>query len=254
MKNSIEAIIKDYVRDYHKIKKIETKWKEPLVSFADAEDSLFYRLKEVVGPNHLMPQDLMEEAKSIIAYFLPFEDYIPNSNIEGKYSSRTWAVAYVETNELISDLNSHVQNEIGKLGYKSELIPATRNYDTNTLISNWSHRHVAYIAGLGKFGLNNMLITRNGCCGRIGTIVTNLEIEPTSRVDTEYCLYKYDKSCKKCVDKCVNNALTEEAFNRHKCREMCIINGETYKSLGSSDVCGKCLVGLPCSSRNPVEI
>ena len=49
------------------------------------------------------------------------------------------------------------------------------------LISDWSHRHVAVIAGLGKFGLNNMLITDNGCCGRVGSFITDLKIEPTKR-------------------------------------------------------------------------
>lgn len=34
-------------------------------------------------------------------------------------------------------------------------------------MSEWSHRHAAYIAGLGIFGINNMLITNKGCVGRI---------------------------------------------------------------------------------------
>lgn len=254
MKENIETIIKDYVKNYHNIQKVETKWKEPLVSFAKAEDPLFYKLKEAVSPTHSMPKDFMEDAKTIIAYFLPFEEFIPMSNIEGRYSSRMWAIAYTETNKLILNLNSHIQTEINKLGYKSELIPATHNFDTNKLISDWSHRHVAYIAGLGKFGLNNMLITEKGCCGRIGTTITNLEIEPTVREDREYCLYKYNGSCKKCVKRCVNDVLTDESFNRQKCYEMCLHNAEIYKDIGLNDVCGKCLVGVPCSFENPVGI
>lgn len=254
MKGKIETIIKDYVKNYHNIQKVKTRWKEPLVSFARAEDPLFYKLKDVVSPSHSIPKDFMEDAKTIIAYFLPFEEFIPKSNIEGRDSSRIWAIAYTETNKLILNLNSHIQDEINKLGHKTELIPATHNFDTKTLISDWSHRHVAYIAGLGKFGLNNMLITEKGCCGRVGTTITNLEIEPTERKGKEYCLYKYNGSCKKCVKRCVNDALTAESFNRHKCYEMCLHNAEIYKDIGLSDACGKCLVGVPCSFKNPVGI
>ncbi len=112
MRENIETMIKDYIANYRNIQKVKTKWKKPLVSFAKAEDPLFYKLKEVVSPNHYMPKDFMEDAKTVIAYFLPFEEFIPKSNIEGRYSSRMWAVAYTETNKLISDLNSHIQDEI----------------------------------------------------------------------------------------------------------------------------------------------
>lgn len=98
-----------------------------------------------------------------------------------------------------------------------------------------------------------MLITEKGCCGRIGTVVTNMKIEPTKRKDKENCLYKNNGSCKKCIDRCVNDALKLSDFNRHLRYEMCLTNGETYKELGLADVCGKCLVDLPCSFRDPVK-
>jgi epoxyqueuosine reductase QueG len=139
------------------------------------------------------------------------------------------------------------------MSYQLEIIPATHNFDTQKLISDWSHRHVAYIAGLGKFGLNNMLITDKGCCGRIGTVITNLEIEPAERKDKEYCLYKYNGSCKKCVDRCVNDALTVDGFNRKRCYDMCLANAEIYENIGLSDVCGKCLANLPCSFIDPIK-
>lgn len=30
-------------------------------------------------------------------------------------------------------------------------------------------------------------------------------------------------------------------------------NEETYKSLGTADVCGKCLVAIPCATTDPVS-
>ena len=41
------------------------------------------------------------------------------------------------------------------------------------------------------------------------------------------------------------------SFNRHKCYEMCLDNDRFHSELGLVDVCGKCLVNVPCSTKNP---
>ncbi|MFW6282146.1 MAG: epoxyqueuosine reductase [bacterium] len=253
-KDKIVHLIKQYVKDYSRKKGVRTKWREPIVKFADAEDGLFFELKEIVSPTHGLPTDFLSDAKTVISYFLPFEKSIVNSNIKGNYSSEDWAIAYVETNELIFKLNKYIKKEFEALNYKFTIIPATHNFDEENLKSDWSHRHVAYIAGLGKFGLNNMLITAKGCCGRIGSIITNLKIEPTKRYDIEYCLYKNKGVCKKCVDRCINNALKVESFNRYKCYEILLENDKLHLEQELTDVCGKCCVNLPCSFTNPVKI
>ncbi len=97
---------------------------------------------------------------------------------------------------LISNLNDFLCEELEKIGANSYAIPGSYNFDSEKLVSDWSQRHIAFIAGLGTFGLNNMLITEKGCCGRIGSIITSLELEPTKRPENEYCLYKHNNSCK----------------------------------------------------------
>ncbi len=254
MTNKIETIIKQFVEQYPERMNVQTKWKEPLIAYADSMDEMFDKLKDVVSPSHAMPKDFLPEAKTVVAYFIPFDEAIVKSNMEGKESSKVWAKAYIETNQLILDLNTFIKNELQNLGYKSNIIPATHNFDYKKLISDWSHRHVAFIAGLGKFGLNNMLITDKGCCGRVGTFITDLKIEPTKRNNSENCLYKHMNVCKKCVDRCVNDALKIDSFDRHKCYEMCLYNDKLHSDIGLSDVCGKCLVNVPCSTTNPVKL
>lgn len=253
MKERIENIIREFIFSYQNNEDITTRWKEPIIAYAYAEDPMFHKLKEVVSETHLLPHDLLDDAETVVAYFLPFEEYIPNSNIKDRYSSKEWAIAYIETNNIIAEINKYLTEKLGELGYRTEIVPATHNFNTEKLMSDWSHRHIGFVAGLGKFGLNNMLITEKGCCGRIGTVVTNMKIEPTTRKDKENCLYKNNGSCKKCVDRCVNDALKLSDFNRHLCYEMCLTNEETYKELGLADVCGKCLVDLPCSFKDPVK-
>ena len=253
MKLRIVDMIKQYVKKYEKRQGIETSWREPIVEFADADDKLFNHLKSIVSSNHALPEDLLKDAKTVITYFIPFQKAIAESNIEGKYSSRKWAVAYVETNKLISDLNQYLKNELEKLNYNAALIPATHNFDEERLISNWSHRHIAYIAGLGNFGINNMLITEKGCCGRVGSLVINIDMEVSNRVEQEYCLNKQGERCQKCVNRCINGALGVKSFDRHKCYELLLENDKLYSELDLTDACGKCCVDLPCSFINPVQ-
>lgn len=253
LQEKIRTLIREYIQEYSTRKEVKTKWGEAIVNFADANDQMFMKLKEVVSPTHAIPQDFLEDAQTVIAYFIPFSRDVVNSNRAGRYSSKQWARAYIETNELISSLNNYIKKELAALNYQSSLIPATHNFDEDSLISDWSHRHVAYISGLGKFGLNNMLITDKGCCGRVASIVTNLKIEATARNNQEYCLYKSKGLCQKCVDNCVNDALKINSFDRHKCYEILLENDKLHSDLGLTDVCGKCSVNLPCSFINPVE-
>lgn len=233
----------------------ETKWRGPLIGFASVEDPLFLKLKEWVRPSHALPQDLLPAAKTVMAYFLPFKTKIQKENArEGFYPARSWAVAYIETNRLIQDLNNHLKNFLENAGYQTVSTPATHNYDQAILLSDWSHRHVAYIAGLGRFGLNRWLITEKGCCGRLGSLVTEASFSPTPRPNQEFCLYFAGSECSVCIDRCIYEALYLDRFDRHACNQHLLKNDAYFSDLDISDVCGKCGCGLPCSTSNPVVI
>ena len=252
LQQEIENIIQNFIVDYQNRDDIKSAWKEPVIKYAAADDPMFKELKEAVSEEHLLPEDILPGAETVIAYFLPFSEEIANSNIEGKYSSHQWAVAYIETNQLIAELNQHLKNKLAARGYKAGLIAATNNFDKERLLSDWSHRHAAYIAGLGTFGLNNLLITEKGCAGRIGTLVTDLKIEASKRSEKERCLNKAGFNCSKCVERCINGSLQEDSFDRHLCYELLTENDEIHPESALTDVCGKCSVDLPCSFISPV--
>jgi len=249
LQNEITA----FVRTYPETRHTATRWQDPLVAFAAADDPLFLQLKEVVSPTHALPGDFIADAQTVIAFFIPFVREINFSNVGDPYSSEAWARAYIETNRLIRDLNGYIQERLRQCGYESSNLAATHNFDEKTLVSDWSHKHVGYIAGLGNFGLHQMLITNRGCSGRLGSIVTNLKVEPTPRPDREYCLYRKNGSCGRCIRQCPNRALTVEGFDRHRCYERCLDNARRYERLGLADVCGKCLAHVPCAFANPVK-
>jgi epoxyqueuosine reductase QueG len=252
MKEKIQSSVKEFVKDYKIKDKTITDWNDPLVAFANASDPLFLKLKTIVGETHRLPGDLLEDAKTVISYFIPFKKETVLSNAGRKICSKEWAIAYIETNKLIVDLNKHLSEELEKSDFRSVILPPTHNFDEKKLISDWSHKHIGFIAGLGKFGLHQMLITEKGCCGRLGSLITNAKIEPTKRPAKEFCLYYHNKSCRKCVENCGFEALKLDSFDRHKCYEICLSNAKLYSGLGLADVCGKCVCVVPCSFNDPV--
>lgn len=242
LKDKIIAFITQDTAAYHAV----TRWKEPFVGFADAKGDTFTQLKDVVIEGHYLPQDFLPEATVVVSYFLPFVDSIPQSNIGGRLASEQWSTAYAETNAMVVRLNEHLVTFIEKMGYKAA-IPQNVSLIPGVLKSYWSQRHIAYLAGLGTFGVNNMLITEQGCCGRVFSLVTTLPVDADKPQTGEACLNKRNGSCGLCIKACPQRALEIGRFNRVRCFELCCEN----EVLSGSDVCGKCLVGLPCSTQNP---
>ena len=253
MYNKIIEIIASTITDYEANNHLGKLWKKPIVKIIPAKDEKLNILKNAISPEHFMPNDILSDAKNIISFFIPFRENIVESNIEGTMASKEWAMAYIHTNALIKAINDKIEILMENNGYKTGKIPATHNFDEEKLISNWSHRHIAYIAGIGTFGINNMLITKNGCCGRFDSIITNYELNKYNQAIEikEKCLSKLNRACGICQKKCIVNAYENNNYNRHKCYEQCLKNAKHHEKIGYADVCGKCLVGLPCSIKEP---
>ncbi len=253
MNIKIEKLIVDYVAAYPALKNTKTQWKKPIVGVAKADNTKFEDLKESVRATHLTPLELLENAKSVISFFLAFDESVAKSNVGGNFSSVEWAEAYIDTNKLIGDLSHHIIEYLNEKNYVSKTIAATHNFDAESLMSDWSHRHIAEITGIGKFGLNNMLITEKGCAGRVGSVVTSLDLNQTPVAEGENCLAFKNDSCGICVKQCPQNAF-EKGFNRFKCHELLLENDAYHKTLGLVDVCGKCCTALPCTFKNPCKV
>jgi epoxyqueuosine reductase QueG len=248
----IKGFIVKFVGEYRSEHSRKTMWREPVVGFASASDPLFLKLRDLIS-GHSLPEDILENAKSVIAYFVPFQKEVVVSNVDGEWSSEEWARAYVETNKLIQELNRALSQFIEAQGYRVAVIPPTHNFDEERLVSKWSHKHVAYIAGIGKFGIHRMLITEKGCCGRLGSVITDLPLNTPSwnSRSKEYCLAKRGVKCLKCVERCKFGALTKKSIDRKRCYKICLLNAERHSKIGFADVCGKCACGVPCSFSIP---
>lgn len=249
-KNAIKKNMCDFIREYREENELATNWKEPLVGFADANGDYIQSLREIVSPTHYLPKDFLPECTVVISYFLPFTTDVGVSNLETESPSPIWITAYNETNRLFPRLNEHLLQVISEWGFLAANPCPVGMIDGEHIYSNWSQRHIAYAAGLGTFGINNMLITEEGTCGRFYSLITNLPVPPDQSLTEERCLYKHSGRCGLCVKKCPIHALDlTKPFNRRTCASRL---SEFEKRLGA-DACGKCIVGLPCTYNNPIR-
>ena len=249
MRQKIEDRIWAFIEAYCGGRALPIIWKRPIVRFADANHPGFSQLKEIVDPGHYHPRDYLPDAQNVLSWFLPFLPEVGKNNLEGELSSPQWADAYLVTNEMAAWINDqlvvYIQRELGA----NASVPSDAGMiGMDNPRSRWSQRHVAYLAGHGTFGMNNMLISDAGSVGRYFSIVTDLDLEPDAPVTEERCLGKRDGSCGLCMARCEAGALTEAGFDRFKCLRQCLVNMERYPG---ADVCGKCTVELPCSYKIP---
>lgn len=256
-KNLVTQWITDYINGYADAHETETRWRQPIVGVASADDPLYHELKRIISPTHALPSDIVPGAQSVIVFFAPFAKEVARSNIRGEESSREWDYAYIETNQMISALTDFLYERITGMGYQASNLPPTYNYDQKLLISDWSHRSSAFIAGIGTFGVNNMLITEQGCCGRFGSVITDWKLPADKRPEYEFCLHKAKGICGKCLEKCPNDAFSEKgaavSYDRYKCNEQIYEKIIPQWPIGPGDTCGKCMCGIPCSFTNPMN-
>ena len=265
MKAEIEAFVRSYVARAAGTAPLPDPWRTPLVGFADAKSPAWAELRRIAHPEHVMPQEVLSGATVVISYFLPFSPWLEEGNRAPGLSSSSWAQAYEVTNALFPQLNRALIQLLAERGFRAAVPAEAGAFDWEKLMARWSQRHAARLAGLGTFGLNNMLITEAGCCGRFASLVTDLDAAPDAPVAEESCLFRRNGTCGVCAGRCANGALTRQGFERQKCFYACKENAKVYHQFGNSyadapgqppagsgsEVCGKCLTGLPCTLKRP---
>lgn len=235
---------------------------EPLVGIATADDPLFVDLKEetVVGLQHRLPGEWLAGAMSVVSYFLPFSTVVRRANYQDGIADH-WQYARFQGekfNDSVRRFLAALMEEWGGMA-TAPIIDESYAIDTKYNWSNWSERHVAYIAGLGTFSLNKGLITAKGMAGRFGSVITTLDLEPTERHYTElfqHCPGMVDGTCGACIKRCPAGAITVEGKTKGLCASH-LINGPqaavAREKFGHPYLaCGKCQTKVPCEESIPV--
>lgn len=249
---TIKEKLDDYVLNSPQniVNELETMriYDQPLVGVAGVADALWKKLKDtdVVGPRHLSPQEWLVGAKSVVSYFLPYTQRIRRSNCSEGFPSTEWLYGRYEGEMFNNTLCGFVVDLIKKAGGRAIAPSIDKRLTVVNRRSNWSERHVAFIAGLGTFSLNRSMITSLGSAGRFGSVIVDFELEPTQRLYKEFD--EYCTKCGVCIDRCPPQAISEKGKDNGICSHFLDEVRERYKPRYG---CGKCQTAVPCEDKNP---
>lgn len=179
--------------------------------------------------------------------------------------SNEWLHARIEGQKFLNSYSRFLQTALIQAGYEaivpsldkrfwakiSPPIDKIHNYEeinnAPLFTSNWSERHVAFLCGLGTFGLSKGLITSKGMAGRFGSVITSLELSPDERHYSEP--FEYCMKCGKCARNCPADAISIE---RGKDHDMCsAFLDDVMEKYHPRYGCGKCQVKVPCEHGIP---
>ena len=226
----------------------------PIFAVGSPDDGLFKRLKDpdVIGGHVISPDEWLPGAKTVISFFLPFTSEIKKANTkDSQWPADEWLHGRYEGQQLLSMLLDYLVDTISDAGFET-LAPAMdqrfrSGAGENKYTSNWSERHVAYICGLGTFGLSKGVITKRGISGRFGSILTELDLPKDSRDYSD--IHGYCNMCGSCIARCPALAIS---FKNGKKSPLCLDFLQKVEAKHSPRYgCGKCQTSVPCESGAP---
>lgn len=257
----------------------EAMYEAPLVGFARGDDPIFEEYKQIIGPHHFTPAEIMAwqaekngvEAPvavdlSVISFILPFQENTKKDNARQKdWTAERWAqtrlLGELFSQTMVREITTELMDN-GILAVSPDVTPMFRKkrYPDVGWASPWSHRHMAYAAGLGTFGLHDFFITEKGAAHRLGSFVVHRSLKPDKKRPDDihaYCLHYQGKKCRACERKCPVGAISPEGgHDKEACykrvadsTKYCIKNYHTF-IYG----CGLCSTGVPCESGIPKGI
>ncbi len=244
----------------------------PLVGFGRGEDSLFEFIRQDIGSFYWSPVQafaqqfpVLEPARlSVISWILPQTARTKAAHArETRLPSLDWTLVRHFGERINVALRRHVVATLAQRGIRAVAPLLCQSWSMEMSekygkASRWSERHTAHICGLGTFGLCDGLITARGKAHRTGSVVAEMDLEPTPRPyahHQEYCLRHQGLDCRACMRRCPAKALSEKGHDKKRCEAY--VHGRAAhfvrdRLLGFEvNACGLCQVDVPCQDRIP---
>lgn len=208
------------------------------VASADAWES--DGLTKGLIPPGSRPRDILPDARSVIVIAIPLQKTIIDTTPSIYYNH-----LYTLTNQYLDISAERLVLELGILGHHAVFVPRDGYHGMKGLENGqnsfFSHRHAAYLAGMGTFGYSNMLLSEKyGPRFRITSVITSADLPCGKPMEKQLCT-----GCRKCTRMCPAMAVPDspypaEIVDKHRCIEY-------HKGLEAEGIlpCGRCIAVCP---------
>lgn len=250
-------------------------WDTPIIGFAKGNDPYFQYYKQTIGDFYWLPKEVYkfkfkdepvdDNELTVISIGFPQTKETKQEQRKAiEMPSDRWLYTRGEWERMIEEITEDIVKKLESNNIQAVSLDSVKEFSRHTsekfgIASNWSHRHTAFIAGLGTFGLSDGLITRKGKAMRFTTIIVRAQIEPTKRDYNdyhEYCKFYKDGSCGACIVRCPVDAITKDGHDKDKCSAFLQkikneIGPDFVKNSHYISGCGICQSKVPCQDRIP---
>ncbi len=179
--------------------------------------------------------NVLEKIKSAIVFGIPLSRTVIENLVDGP--DLLYLHHYRQANYILDRIAFDLALFLGEKGFSSIPVPASQIIDWKNQKALLSHKHFAYMCGLGWYGRNNLIVNRVYRSRlRFATVLTSLRFESKPKTVEFGC-----GSCNSCIKLCPAGAISDgfENFDHIKCFEK--IKQITRKNNISQYICGLCI-------------
>lgn len=253
----------------------ESIFKGSMVGFVKGDDPLLQDYKEIIGPFHHTPEEVMRWAAAeqgvspppasetaVVVFILPLADKIVADNErQERWCSARWAQGRLYGEVFCQKMTLSLLGSMadkGILAVAPDLMPdfRKRRYPEVGWASPWSHRHLAFAAGMGSFGMNDFFISEMGSAHRCGSLVVALPLQPDRERLPHHrhnCLHHRTGGCLLCAKRCPVGATSKQGHDKDRCSRNVLSNITRNQLVNKVNIygCGLCATLTPCSQEVP---
>jgi epoxyqueuosine reductase len=155
-----------------------------------------------VAPPGFRPQDILPDCRAVIVVGKRLSDATVETT-----PSRLFDTMYFAINSFLDQLILKITDILVREKYKAIAI-GPHSLDGKRLMGDISQKHAAVAAGLGRFGLQSLVLTPQfGPRQRWGTVITDAPLKPNQPLKKELC--KPDQCEYACIKSCPARVFSE---------------------------------------------
>ena len=223
------------------------------------------KLDELTPEGYNRPKDLLPECKTTIVLALKWNDAL----VDGLPGLRPmYSRMMIMMNSFLDTTILTISHFLQKKGFLALPVHASDPYDLISLKGVLSHKHAAVQAGLGEFGLSNLLLTPQfGPRQRFAQILTDAELVPDKPIHQNLCEETIPKCQFACIKACPYNYIPNPYENDSRVMKKTRVQGIDINKQGCSYYqdrgllrmgrngytyrCGLCISACPVGSDIP---